>query len=196
MAGLEDQFEPLAPPLTPEQKAEHRRHGELWRARRAKLLSRITVDPKTMGGAAHIKGTRHTIAAIRAAWAERGVLSHHILNRFHGLTADDVEAALIHWSDPSAPLTEPEPRYVADWDGPPRRRVYLFRASNENEIPVLWQIVASEFDDDGEELPHSDTIDEGFENILRYTTRYAPRDIVWRDATSGEVVDIYSLKGA
>lgn len=47
--------------------------------------------------------------------------------------------------------------------------------------------------EDGVERPGWDTWEESWDRILLYPEEYAPRSIVWRDARSGAIVDIYAL---
>ncbi|RYG38002.1 MAG: DUF433 domain-containing protein [Burkholderiales bacterium] len=166
-------------------------------ARQAQLAARIVVDPEKLGGEAHLRGTKITVAEIRAAWREKGVYVSNILKRFHELQPDDVEAALFHWSDPAAPAQAERQAYTAEWAGPPRRKLYLemlYSAPNEARSEC-WRLAACEFDDDGLELFISDVIEDAFSKIIDgYPERYAPRGIVWRDAASHEIVDIYNLK--
>lgn len=195
MAQLIDDDDPLYPPLSAEEKARHRQHTQHWQERRAKLERLIVIDPKKLNGEPHIKGTRHTLKAIRAAWAERGVRMADMRKRFRSLTDDDLETALLHWSDPTDPprLTEPGAVYIAEWASQPPRKIYLFRESPKGASPEWWKIAGYEIDDDGMELPLPDAVDEGFAAILRYITRYAPRDVIWRDEATNSVVDIYSM---
>lgn len=195
MAGVIDDDAPLYPPLSAEEKARHREHAKLWEERRAKLERRIVSDPKKFNGEPHIKGARHTVKAIRAAWAERGVYMADMRKRFRSLKDDDLEAALFHWTDPTTPPRLPEPgaTYIAEWASQPPRKIYLFRESAKDASPEWWKIAAYEIDDDGMELPLPDAVDEGFAAILRYTTRYAPRDVIWRDEATNGIVDIYSM---
>ena len=195
MAVVSDDTEARYPPLSAAEKAKYRQRGKLNAARNAELQRRIIVDPKTLNGEAHIRGSRHTIKAIRTKWAERGVRLADLRNHFDDLEDDDLQAALFHWSDPDIlpKAAESGMCYVAEWDGPPRRRLQLCAATPNGDPQDLWQIFCSELDDDGTEFPLPDFVDQGFASILRYPTRYAPRDIVWRDDATNTVVDIYSL---
>jgi uncharacterized protein (DUF433 family) len=195
MAGLSEDDEPLYPPLNADEKARHRRQGQLFDARRRQLEQRIVTDPNKFGGDAHVKGSAYTVKSIRAAWAERGVRLADMRQRFRSLEDDDIEAALFHWIDPAKPSLGHEPGecFVADWAGPPRRKICVSRASQKGLTPELWQIAADEFDADGAAFPLPDALDEGFAQILRYIPRYAPHDLVWRDEATGNVVEIHSL---
>ncbi len=195
MAELGDSSKALRPALTPEAKAERRRHAEQWRERREKLVRRIVEDPRKLDGAPHIRGTKFTIAEIQAAWAERGVYLAEMYERFRGLKPDDLEAALFHSTAPVETVTAEFDHYVAEWAGPPRRKLYMWRDDPVACAPAAsgWHLIVNEFDDDGTELTAYILWEETFAAISLHPHDYVPHETVWRDAKSGEVIDIDSL---
>ncbi|MGZ8218769.1 DUF433 domain-containing protein [Methylomagnum sp.] len=58
------------------------------------LLSRITLDPKVMGGKPVIKGTRLTVEYILGLLAQ-GTTTDEILEEYEGLTAEDIRACFL-----------------------------------------------------------------------------------------------------
>jgi uncharacterized protein (DUF433 family) len=174
-------------------KNELKIRGRQWRQRSTYLASRIVRDPATLDGAAYIRGTNVTVAEIRAAWAERGVRLNDLRKRFRKLDDDDIEAALFHAKDPSDVPERLPASYIAEWEGPPHRKLYLHKVSNDPSL-LFWRLDVSEFDDDGEELPLGDVVENSFDQIIRYPENYAPRDIIWRDEYTDGIVDIYSMK--
>ncbi|MGZ8246360.1 DUF433 domain-containing protein [Methylomagnum sp.] len=58
------------------------------------LLSRITLDPKVMGGKPVIKGTRLTVEYILGLLAQ-GATTDEILEEYEGLTAEDIRACFL-----------------------------------------------------------------------------------------------------
>jgi uncharacterized protein (DUF433 family) len=60
---------------------------------REKLLERIAVNPKVMGGKPVIKGTRLTVQYILGLLAQ-GITVKEILDEYEGLTEEDILACL------------------------------------------------------------------------------------------------------
>lgn len=58
------------------------------------LLSRISLDPKIMGGKPVIKGTRLTVEYILGLLAH-GATTDEILEEYEGLTAEDIRACFL-----------------------------------------------------------------------------------------------------
>lgn len=58
------------------------------------LLSRITLDPKIMGGKPVIKGTRLTVEYILGLLAQ-GATTDEILEEYEGLTDEDIRACFL-----------------------------------------------------------------------------------------------------
>lgn len=90
--------------------------------------------------------------------------------------------------------------FVADSQGPPRRRLYITQDPPLSWWGRLffgasgWEFAVSDVDMFDEEAPVFDMWAETFDEILLYPVEYAPRDIVWRRRVDGEVVDLYKLK--
>ncbi len=60
---------------------------------RGKLLERIVMNPKVMGGKPVIKGTRLTVQYILGLLAQ-GITVKEILDEYEGLTEEDILACL------------------------------------------------------------------------------------------------------
>ena len=195
MAELDDPPEPILPAMTRAQKDEHRQRARDWIADQRRLAERIIVNPKKLGGVPHVRGTKITVAEVRAAWAEPGVYSAEVMKRFPKLKPDDLAAVLAQGKGPPLkPREEALRSYVAEWAGPPHRKLYLEKWPTRGDPakPTLWRLDVTEFDDDGEELHLSDEVDDTFAQIVRYIDRYAPRDIIWREKATDRIIDIYS----
>lgn len=65
---------------------------------RAKILTRITVDPAVLVGKPVIRGMRISVAQIIAAVAA-GVPQSELLEDFPGLEPEDIQAALLYAAD-------------------------------------------------------------------------------------------------
>lgn len=88
--------------------------------------------------------------------------------------------------------------FEADSKGRPKRKLYIWQdppreADDAPNVVSGWGFSVSKFDEADQEQPLWDTWEATFEEILRYSPQYAPRDITWRRA-GGEVVDLYKLK--
>lgn len=82
--------------------------------------------------------------------------------------------------------------------GPPKRKLFLWkeRPIPNNAPPEIvsgWGFSVSSFDKNDEELPLWDTWEATYEEIIRYPSEYAPKDIEWVNAHTKERVDIYNL---
>lgn len=142
----------------------------------------IVSDPNKFGGALHFEGTSITIDEVQNYWAAPGVSAVDIRRRFPELSEAELGAAVTY-----RPPHEPRFLFVAESDGPPRRRLHIW-----SELQG-WGFAVDEIGADGEEHPGRDTWEETWERILLYPPENAPNDIVWRDARSGEIVDIYAM---
>ncbi|WP_375205400.1 hypothetical protein [Hyphococcus sp.] len=88
--------------------------------------------------------------------------------------------------------------FVAEWEGPPRRRLYLCQdLPLPNDAPPEmisgWTFQFDVQNEDGEWRPGWDTWEETYSEIIMYPPAYAPKDIEWFDVDSGKPVDIYNL---
>jgi hypothetical protein len=123
-------------------------------------------------------------------WARPGVYGHEIRKRFADLSEAQLGAAVTY-----RPHVEPSKTYTAEWIGPPHRKYYLWRdavaTDGEPSVPG-WHFQYSMIDD-GIELPGWDVWEPTLGEILRYPPEYGPRNLVWRDESSGDVVDIFAL---
>lgn len=143
----------------------------------------IVSDPKKFGGALHIEGTSVTVDEVQNFWAGRGVSAADARRRFPDLSEAELGAAVTY-----RPPYEPRFAFVAESDGPPRRRLHIWSELHG------WGFAFGEIDANDEERPGRDNWEETWERILLYPPEYAPKDIEWRDARTDEVVDIYILK--
>lgn len=143
----------------------------------------IVTDPDKFGGAPSIEGTSITVAEVQAYWEQKGVYAAEIRRRFPELSEAELGAAVIY-----RPHQEPEFSFVAEAEGPPRRRLYI--ASS----PPGWEFAYDNITRDGDAQPGWDIWEEEWQNILRYPPKYADREIEWRDVKTNEPVDIYAVR--
>lgn len=90
-------------------------------------------------------------------------------------------------------------KFHADAEGPLRRRLRI-----EQDPPVPpnspptyisgWTLFVDEIGEDGTERQTWDWWEETFQHALMHVPDYAQTDIAWRRVSTGEAVDIYSLK--
>lgn len=142
----------------------------------------IVTDPNKFDGAPHIEGTLITVAQVQEYWRRPRIGAQQARSRFPELTEDELGAAVTY-----APPREPDFAFVAESQGPPRRRIHIWSEQ------VGWMFSYDDLNADGVEQPGWDTWEETWDRILLYPNQYAPASIVWRDEKSGEVVDIYAL---
>ena len=151
----------------------------------------IAIEPDRFEGKPYIRGTNRTVAEVQTVWRQTGVYARQLREAFPDLTEAHLGAA-VTWA--------PEPicirSFIAEWEGPPRRRLELRceQSAPENERQFRgWLFQVWEIDEAGEGRPGWDNWEESLQEILLYPQEHAPRDITWRDETSGEIVDIYGL---
>lgn len=138
--------------------------------------------PDKFDGVAHIEGTSLTITELQTYWRRPGVGAVQMRERFPELTEAELGAA-VTYAEPQ----EPGHSFSAEAVGPPRRRLQIYGE------PGNWMFVRNDIDADDAVFTGWDVWEDSFTAILRYPTDHAPRDVVWRDDRSGEVVDIYAL---
>ncbi|WP_395646492.1 DUF433 domain-containing protein [Terricaulis sp.] len=143
----------------------------------------IVCDPGKFDGAPHVEGTSFTVAEIKAYWSGPGVTAVDIRRRFPDLSETELGAAVTY-----APRRDPQFVFVAESEGPPRRRLHI------RDEAVGWRFACDEIDANGDAQPRWDTWEEDWDRILLYPPEYAPSGIVWRDADTGAVVDIYRIQ--
>ena len=85
--------------------------------------------------------------------------------------------------------------FIADTEGPPKRRMYLFRdpAPTASHQTRGWCFVVEDILDDGGVTPVWDTWEELFAEIARYPAEYATGACVWRRQNGGEQVTLDDL---
>jgi len=144
----------------------------------------IIRDPAKFDGAPHIEGTTITIDEIQEYWRQPGVGAVDIRKRYPNLTEAELGAA-VTYREPA----EPPYSFEAEYEGPPRRGLYIWGGDESG-----WAFAWNDLDGEGTYRSGGDNWEETYEAILRYPEVYAPRNVVWRDVRSGEIVDIYSLR--
>ena len=145
----------------------------------------IVSSPDKLGGLPHIEGTSLTIAELQAYWGQPGVGAARMRERFPELTEAELGTAVTY-----AEPREPEFSFSAEISGPPRKRLHIYGE------PGNWMFVRDDIDADQSAPSGWDVWEESFAAILRYPVDHAPRDIVWRNDRSGEIVDVYALNFA
>jgi hypothetical protein len=90
-------------------------------------------------------------------------------------------------------------KFAAESKGPPHRRLRI-----EQDPPVPpnspptyisgWRLFVDEIEIDGTERQAWDWWEETIERALIHVLDYAPSDIAWRRVSTGEIVDVYTLK--
>lgn len=143
----------------------------------------IVSDPSILNGVPHIEGTTHTVAALQAFWRQPGIGAVAMRKAFPDLTGAELGAA-VTWAEP----LQPEHEFVADWDGPPQRRLTIYGDFGN------WMFERWDVDHDAPNSQGWDVWEDSFRRIRTYAEKYASRDLVWRHARSGVIVDIYTLK--
>ena len=143
----------------------------------------IVSRPDKLRGLPHIEGTSRTISELQAYWSRPGVGAVQMRKRFPELTEAELGAA-VTYAEPQ----EPEYSFSAETSGPPRKRLHIYGG------PGNWMFVRDDIDADETAPAGWDVWEESFSAIIRYPVDHAPRNIVWRDDRSGEIVDIYGLK--
>jgi hypothetical protein len=88
--------------------------------------------------------------------------------------------------------------FVAEQIGPPRRRYWIARDPDPADGPPNsvrgWAFIYDELGPDGQWTPGWDTWEESFCEILRYPPEYATEPLLWRRESTGDAVDLTSLK--
>lgn len=88
-------------------------------------------------------------------------------------------------------------RFATSVGDPPFRWVYLDLIVDNPAAPDPRQsgfsLVVEELDRNGIVQPKVDYFEWRWEDILRYPEDFVPANAVWRDAETGETVDIYAL---
>jgi uncharacterized protein (DUF433 family) len=151
----------------------------------------IATEQGVLKGEPHVRGTHRTVAEIQAFWKRPGVGAAQIREAFPDLSEAQLGAA-VTWA--RVPIVEH--CFVAESEGPPRRRLYIWseRSALDDERTFIgWSFAYDDMDDDGAWKPGWDSWEESYERILLYPPESAPRDIIWRNEKSGQVVDIYAL---
>jgi uncharacterized protein (DUF433 family) len=142
----------------------------------------IVSDEAKFDGAPHIDGTEVTVDAVQAFWKRPGVGAREIRAQFPQLTEAELGEAVTY-----APPREPLYSFVAEVEGPPRRRLRIW-----SEEPG-WMFLIEVTGEAGVEQPGFDAWEESWERILLYPEEYAPRGVEWRDERSGKIIDIYAI---
>jgi uncharacterized protein (DUF433 family) len=151
----------------------------------------IATDPDRFEGRPYVRDTHWTVAEIQEVWRKAGIYAAQIRAAFPDLTEAQLGAA-VTW----APEAVVDQSFVAEWEGPPRRKLYLRHERNalDDERQFAgWMFEVRDFDEAGEEQPRWDNWEESLREILRYPELYAPRDLIWRDETTDAIVDVYGL---
>jgi hypothetical protein len=93
-------------------------------------------------------------------------------------------------------MTSTSEVFVAELDGPPRRRLWIARDAPVSAAGQTrgWSFIVDELLASGEWLPLRDTWEEWFFEILRYPPEYAGAALVWRREATGETVDMKALQ--
>ena len=85
--------------------------------------------------------------------------------------------------------------FVADVEGPPRRRMYIYR-----DPPITsdgqtrgWSFVIEDQMADGDANPVWDTWEETFAEIARYPEVYSTENPVWRREADNEAMQLEQL---
>ena len=80
---------------------------------------------------------------------------------------------------------------------PPFRWLYLDLIADNPAAPDPqysgFSLVVEELDREGVVQPRVDYFEWRWKDILRYPEDFVPRDAVWRDTETGQVVNIYAL---
>ena len=151
----------------------------------------IVTEEGVLNGEPHVRGTQRTVAEIQAFWKRPSVGAAQIREAFPELSEAQLGAA-VTWAP--APIIDHS--FVAESEGPPRRRLYIWseRSAQDDERSFIgWSFAYDDMDGDDTWKPGWDAWEETYERILLYPPEYAPRDIAWRDEESGQVVDICVL---
>lgn len=128
----------------------------------------IVTDPDKFDGEPFVEGTSITVAEVQAYWKQNGVYAAEIRRRFPELSESELGAAVTY-----APPREPEFCFVAEWDGPPARRLWL------TSLSTGWEFSYQDIvPDRGQPVEGGDYWEDSWDQILLYPEKYAAKDLV------------------
>ena len=141
----------------------------------------IIRDPAIFDGAPHIRGTEHTVAALKAFWRRPGVGAVEMRRQYPDLSESELGAA-VSWTG-----WKPDHEFCAELKGPPHRHFWIAGSVGS------WEFAYDNINEAGEGAPGWDIWEATFEEIVRYPEIYGDRAMIWRDVKTRQIVDIYSL---